>query len=316
MTKKKLTRKQIRMIVVLSTIAFIVLLTIISATLFPNTTFGGLINDTLGRFFNVWNFLSTNYLLILQTLGILIFIWALNEIIALVIGALTRKRDHKATIWTIVRSLFKYGSYIVGVFLILSQWGVETPTLLAGAGILGLALSFGAQSLIEDVISGLFLIFEKQFEVGDIIQVGSFRGRVLDIGIRTTTFEDHNGDVMTMNNSDLRMTINTSINPSPAICDVSIAYEEDIEKVENILKSHLEDIKKVIPDILEGPYYKGVQSLGESGVVLRLYAKADETKKFQVTRDMNRYVKILFDKEGVEIPFNQIVINYKDKKKE
>jgi len=315
MTKKKLTRKQIRMIVVLSIIAFIVLLTIISATFFPTTTFGGLINDTLGRFFNVWNFLSTNYLLILQTLGILIFIWALNEILAIVIGALTRKRDHKATVWTIVRSLFKYGSYIVGIFLILSQWGVETPTLLAGAGILGLALSFGAQSLIEDVISGLFLIFEKQFEVGDIIQVGSFRGRVLDIGIRTTSFEDYNGDVMIMNNSDLRMTINTSINPSPAICDVSIAYEEDIEKVEGILKSHLDDIKKVIPDILEGPYYKGVQSLGESGVVLRLYAKADETKKFQVTRDMNRYVKILFDKEGVEIPFNQIVINYKDGKK-
>lgn len=315
MTKKKLTRKQIRMIVVLSIIGFIVLLTIISATFFPTTTFGGLINDTLGRFFNVWNFLSTNYLLILQTLGVLLFIWALNEILTLVIGALTRKRDHKATIWTIVRSLFKYGSYIVGIFLILSQWGVETPTLLAGAGILGLALSFGAQSLIEDVISGLFIIFEKQFEVGDIIQVNSFRGRVLDIGIRTTTFEDYNGDVMTINNSDLRMTINTSINPSPSICDVSIAYEEDVEKVEKILNSHLDDMKKVIPDILEGPFYKGVQSLGESGVVLRLYAKADETKKFQVTRDMNRYVKILFDKEGVEIPFNQIVINYKDGKK-
>ena len=315
MTKKKLTRKQIRMIVVLSIIGFIILLTIISATFFPTTTFGGLINDTLGRFFNVWNFLSTNYLLILQTLGVLLFIWALNEILTLVIGALTRKRDHKATIWTIVRSLFKYGSYIVGIFLILSQWGVETPTLLAGAGILGLALSFGAQSLIEDVISGLFIIFEKQFEVGDIIQVNSFRGRVLDIGIRTTTFEDYNGDVMTINNSDLRMTINTSINPSPSICDVSIAYEEDVEKVEKILNSHLDDMKKVIPDILEGPFYKGVQSLGESGVVLRLYAKADETKKFQVTRDMNRYVKILFDKEGIEIPFNQLVVSYKDGQK-
>ncbi len=315
MTKKKLTRNQIRMIVVLSVIGFIVLLTVVSSLVFPNTAFGALINNTLGRFFNVWNFFATNYLLVLQTLGILIFIWALNEIIALVINLLTRKRDHKATVWTIVRSLFKYGSYIVGIFLILSQWGVETPTLLAGAGILGLALSFGAQSLIEDVISGLFIIFEKQFEVGDIIQVGSFRGRVLDIGIRTTTFEDYNADVMVMNNSDLRMTINTSINPSPSICDVSISYDADVEKVEKILTSHLEAMKKAIPDIIEGPFYKGVQSLGESGVVLRLYAKADETKKFQVTRDMNRYVKILFDREGVEIPFNQLVVHYKDDKK-
>ncbi len=315
MKKTKLTRKQIRMIVVLSIIVFIVLLTVISGAFFPNTTFGTLINDTLGRFFNVWNFFATNYLLVLQTLGILIFIWALNEIISLVINLLTRKRDHKATVWTIVRSIFKYGSYIVGIFLILSQWGVETPTLLAGAGILGLAISFGAQSLIEDVISGLFIIFEKQFEVGDIIQVGSFRGRVLDIGIRTTTFEDYNADVMVMNNSDLRMTINTSINPSPSICDVSVAYETDIERVEKIINGHLEDMKKAIPDIIEGPFYKGVQSLGESGVVLRIYAKADETKKFQVTRDMNRYMKILFDREGVEIPFNQIVVSYKDKQK-
>lgn len=315
MKKNKLTRSQIRMIVVLSIIGFIVLLTIISGTLFPNTAFGVLINDTLGRFFNVWNFFATNYLLVLQTLGILIFIWALNEIIALVVGFLTKKRTSKATIWTIVRSIFKYGSYIVGIFLILSQWGVETPTLLAGAGILGLAVSFGAQSLIEDVISGLFIIFEKQFEVGDIIQVGSFRGKVLDIGIRTTTFEDYNGDVMVINNSDLRMTINTSINPSPSICDVSIAYEEDVEKVEKILNAHLDDMKTKIPDILEGPYYKGVQSLGDSGVVLRLYAKADETKKFQVTREMNRYVKILFDKEGIEIPFNQVVVSYKDGQK-
>ena len=112
---------------------------------------------------------------------------------------------------------------IVGVFLVLSAWGVQTPTLLAGAGILGLALSFGAQSLIEDVIAGLFIIFEKQFQVGDIIQAHSFRGKVTEIGVRTTTLVDVNGDVLIINNSDLRQTINTSANLSPAICDISIA---------------------------------------------------------------------------------------------
>src|SRR5690606_6681489 len=101
----------------------------------------------------------------------------------------------------------------------LSAWGVQTTTLLAGAGIVGLALSFGAQSLIEDVISGLFIIFEEQFLIGDVIEIGSFRGVVTDIGIRVTKFEDINGDIRTINNSDIRSAINTSSHLSPAICD-------------------------------------------------------------------------------------------------
>jgi len=230
----------------------------------------------------------------------------------MLIALIVRKRSRRSTIWVIIRSIFKYGSAVVGVFLILSAWGVETPTLLAGAGILGLALSFGAQSLIEDVIAGLFIIFEKQFVVGDIIQVAGFRGTVLEIGVRTTTFEDVNGDVMVMNNSDLRMTINTSINLSPSICDISISYSEDIERVEKIIRDHLGDMKVMIPDIIEGPFYKGVQSLGESSVVLRIYARTDETTKFQVTRELNKYMKVLFDKEGIEIPFNQLVVHYED----
>ena len=128
-----------------------------------------------------------------------------------------------------------------------SAWGVQTPTLLAGAGILGLALSFGAQSLIEDVIAGLFIIFEKQFQVGDIIQAHSFRGKVTEIGVRTTTLVDVNGDVLIINNSDLRQTINTSANLSPAICDISIAYGEDLERVEKVILSNIEGLRKKIP---------------------------------------------------------------------
>ncbi len=117
----------------------------------------------------------------------------------------------------------------------------------AGAGILGLALSFGAQSLIEDVIAGLFIIFEKQFQVGDIIQAHGFRGKVTEIGVRTTTLVDVNGDVLIINNSDLRQTINTSANLSPAICDISIAYDEDIERVEKIILANIEDLKNGFP---------------------------------------------------------------------
>lgn len=315
MLKRKMKPGTLRNVIILSVIAVVVIFTIVVALFFGSTPFGNLVANSFGKFFNVWDFLQTNALILLETVGILFFVWALNQVVHILIALIVRKRTHRSTVWIIIRSIFKYGSAVIGVFLILSAWGVETPTLLAGAGILGLALSFGAQSLIEDVIAGLFIIFEKQFVVGDIIQVAGFRGTVLEIGVRTTTFEDLNGDVMVMNNSDLRMTINTSINPSPSVCDISISYTEDLERVEGIIRSHLDEIKARIPDIIEGPFYKGVQSLGESSIVLRIYARTDETKKGQVTRELNKEMKLLFDHEGIAIPFNQLVVRYEEPEK-
>jgi small conductance mechanosensitive channel len=314
--KKKMKKGIVRMIIVLSAIAAVIIFSVIFGVVpaLAVTPFGVFINNTVGKFFNVANIFVNNTMALIETLVIVFFMWALNEIIKYLTNLLIKKFRSKSTLWIIIRSIIKYGSVIAGVFLILSAWGVQTPTLLAGAGILGLALSFGAQSLIEDVIAGLFIIFEKQFQVGDIIQAHGFRGKVIEIGVRTTTLEDVNGDVLIINNSDLRQTINTSANLSPAICDISIAYDEDIERVEKIILANIEDIKKRIPDIVEGPFYRGVQSLSESSIVIRIYAKTDELKKYQVTRDLNKEMKLLFDRNGIQIPFNQIVVHYDDKK--
>lgn len=290
----------------------VVVVTVVIAL--STTPFGVFVNNTVGKFFNVANLFVNNGMALLETAVIIFFVWALNEIVKIVIDLLIRRFSKKSTVWIIIRSIFKYGSVIVGVFLVLSAWGVQTPTLLAGAGILGLALSFGAQSLIEDVIAGLFIIFEKQFQVGDIIQAHSFRGKVTEIGVRTTTLVDVNGDVLIINNSDLRQTINTSANLSPAICDISFAYDEDLERVEKVILNNIEELKSKIPDIVEGPFYRGVQSLSDSSVVIRMYARTDELKKYQVTRDLNKEMKLLFDRNGIQIPFNQIVVHYEDKK--
>lgn len=150
---------------------------------------------------------------------------------------------------------------LIAIFLILSAWGVQTPTLLAGAGILGLAISFGAQSLMEDIFSGLFIIFERQFEVGDYIEVAGHEGIVKEISLRITKIENLEGDTVILNNSDIRSTINSSSGFSPAVCDISISYSADLEKVEKIIFDNLEDIKKKIPAIKGGIYYKGVKLL-------------------------------------------------------
>jgi small conductance mechanosensitive channel len=238
--------------------------------------------------------------------------WLINKVLLIIVSLLKVKSFRGTTIANLVNSVIKYLSVIIAVFLILSAWGVQTPTLLAGAGIIGLALSFGAQSLIEDIFSGLFIIFEKQYMVGDVVEVGDFRGVVQEISLRVTKFEDINGDTKIINNSDIRGAINSSSSLSKAVCEVAISYDEDLERVEKIINDNLPVIKERLPKIAEGPFYMGVQTLADSAVILRIIAMCNENHRFAVIRELNREVKLLFDKNKIEIPFPQIVVHGKN----
>lgn len=309
MEKKKIEKGLIMKIVVFSLIGVFVVIAVISDLWLSTTGFGNFVNNTIGKFFNIVGIIGNNAMVIAESVVIIVFFWLLNKLFEYLVMPLVRKRNQRSTIWVIIRSVFKYLTSVVAIFLVLSAWGVNTPTLLAGAGIVGLAISFGAQSLIEDVIAGLFIIFEKQFMIGDIIQVNNFRGKVIEIGIRTTSLEDVNGDILIVNNSDIRMIVNTSANLSPAICDISVSYGQDLKYIEGVINNSLALIKEKIPDIVEGPYYYGVQKLADSAVILRIYAKTEEKNKFQVVRNLNREVKLLFDQNKIEKPFPQVVVH-------
>jgi len=310
---EKSKKDQIKIIVITAIIVLFVLVGVLAELIFSGTGFANVIANSIGKFFNIFKFFTDNYVNIIESAAIIVFMWVIVQVLKGVIAILSKKGQRSETIGNLMNSIIKYSSVLIAIFLILSAWGVQTPTLLASAGIIGLALSFGAQSLIEDVISGLFIIFEKQFSMGDVVQIGDFRGMVVEIGIRATKFEDINGDIKIMNNSDIRGAINTSSHLSPAICDISISYGEDLLKVEGIIKDNLEKIKTNIPDIIEGPHYRGVQSLSDSSVVIRIYSKTNESKKYQVIRDLNREMKLLFDQNGIRIPFPQIVVHYESK---
>ncbi|MCK7485086.1 MAG: mechanosensitive ion channel family protein [Bacillus subtilis] len=238
---------RLRLIVIGSVVLFLLIVSALAGVLFPGSLFATIVDQSVGKFFNIVQFFIDNYVRLLESATIVFFMWVIEKALTVLIHALSRNNSRSQTVGDLFRSIVKYGSVLVGIFLILAAWGVQTGTLLAGAGILGLALSFGAQSLIEDVISGLFIIFERQFQVGDIIQVDNFRGTVVEIGIRASKFEDINGDIKILNNSDIRGAINTSAHLSPAIADISVSYGEDIKKVEAILIPALENIKAQIP---------------------------------------------------------------------
>ncbi len=314
--KEKSKKEKFQIIAVGSVVVIFLFLGMFAGLIFPGTQFATVINNSVGKFFNLIDFFSNNYVIVLESITIVIFVWIINKILQFLVPLLTRQGQRSETIGKLISSFVKYLIVVIALFLILSAWGVQTPTLLAGAGILGLAISFGAQSLIEDIFCGLFIIFEKQFSVGDVIQINGMRGTVREIGIRITKIEDKEGDILIINNSDIRGAINTSSSLSVAICLISISYGEDLEKVEGIINDSLEEVAKNIPAIKNGPFYTGVDALGDSSVVLRILARCEELEKYKVGRSMNREFKLLFARNNIEIPFPQLVLHQEEEKKE
>ena len=193
--------------------------------------------------------------------------------------------------------------------MILGAWGVDTGTLLASAGIVSLVIGLGAQSLIADIIAGIFIVFEGEFQVGDIVIIDGWRGTVDEISIRTTKIIDWQGNIKIINNSEISSIINQSKELSVTTSVVAIDYRESIPRVELIIKDNLERIKNAIPEIVDGPYYKGVDSLGDSSVNLLFIATVKESDYFVVQRALNREIKLIFDENNVSIPFPQVTIN-------
>ena len=213
------------------------------------------------------------------------------------------------TISRLVVSFLKWVIGLCAVFFILDAWGAPATATLTGAGVLALIIGLGSQSLVADILAGIFIVFEGEFQVGDIVIIDGWRGEVTEIGIRTTKLVDAGYNVKIVNNSEIKTIINQTQELSLAKAYVSISYGARIEKIEAVIADNLDSFKEKIPAIVEGPYYKGVSELGESGVTLLFVAKCQEDDIYQVQRDMNREIKVMFDNNNIEIPFNQLVVH-------
>lgn len=145
--------------------------------------------------------------------------------------------------------------------------------------------------------------------MGDIVMIGDWRGTVLEIGVRTTKIEDGAQNIKIIRNSNVTGVINMTKHKSYASCDVGIEYGESLERVEAIFEKEFPNIRAHLPAIQDGPFYKGVVSLGDNSVNVRIVVQCSESDRVQLERDMNREMKLLFDKYNINIPFPQVVIN-------
>ena len=256
------------------------------------------------------------YISILRAVYITFIVWMALKLVWVIAQLLSVKASNRhKTIISMITSFAKYTGIVVWFFVMLGIAGVPLAGLLAGAGVIAIVIGFGAQQVLADILSGLFIVFENSFEVGDIIKFQydeELRGEVLNIGIRTTKIKAKNGDVHVINNSELRVLTNQTNFRSVCIIDVTIEYGENLERVEKIIKDNLQIIAVKLTAITEGPEYRGTQEFTPSGVVLRLFAKCDEPNRMQLTRDLKREMKLLFDKHKIKFAVPNVKVSKGD----
>lgn len=250
---------------------------------------------------------------VIAKLAVMIFGVLVAENLIVLILSLPKPKSHRArSVISLVKSLMKYAAFIIILCWGLTILGVNITTVIAGVGVLALIVGFSAESLIADVVTGTFMLLENQYNVGDIVEVNGFRGRVTSIGIRTTCITDSGDNVKIINNSEMKNILNRSDNSSRAVGDICIPYETDLEKLEAQIPKLLDEIYKKHADIMENaPQYLGVQALEASDILLRFIAEVDEKNIFSATRILNRELLLGFRKLGVECPFPQVEVSTK-----
>ena len=249
---------------------------------------------------------------LLKVLTMAAGILLLARLLRALLKALRPKSHRGMTMITLASSLIQYTAALVTLCWGLSILGVNVSAIVASVGVLALIVGFGAESLIADVITGVFMLFENQCNVGDIVEVGGFRGTVQKIGIRTTCVVDGGGNVKIINNSEMKNILNRSDKASYAVCDIGIPYETDLEALEEQLPGLLDAISAKYPDLIsEAPRYLGVQSLDSSSVVLRFTAAVSEENIYAAQRKLNRELLLGLRRLGVECPFPQLDVHSK-----
>lgn len=207
------------------------------------------------------------------------------------------------TLLALTKSVVRYTLYFVAGVMLLQQLGLNTASILAAAGIGGLAVGFGAQNLVKDVISGFFIIFEDQFAVGDEVSIGNYNGIVEEMGIRSTKVRGFGGELFIIPNGQIAEVTNFTGGSMRVMFDVGIAYEADVDKALRVLADACQEAARTIPGIVEGPEVLGVQDLADSSVNVRILARATGERRWAVERDLKLAVKKCLDAEGVEIPY-------------
>ena len=201
---------------------------------------------------------------------------------------------------------------IITGMMILQEGGIEIGPMLAGAGIAGLAFGFGGQYLIRDIITGLFILLENQYRIGDVVNIDGTGGSVEDISLRQTTLRDMNGTVHHIAHGDIKRVSNLSMNFARINLDIGIAYNSNLEHVIRIINqtgNELAEDPAYKDFIIKPPQFLRVNDFADSAIIIKILGETKPLKQWEITGELRKRIKIEFDREGIEIPFPQVTIH-------
>ena len=222
------------------------------------------------------------------------------------------------TLTHMVRDVARLVILFVGMTMILSEGGVDLKPLLAAAGLGGLAIGFGAQSLVKDLISGFFILWEDSVRIGDVVEVAGVAGLVEEVELRAIKLRDLSGNLHVVPNGVIDKVKNLTKDYSYYLFDIGVAYRENVDEVMVVLQEIAEDLRRdsrFADDILEPLEMLGVDQFTDSAVIIKCRIKTEPAKQWRVGREMNRRIKNTFDAKGIEIPFPHQTIYWGEPKK-
>lgn len=223
-------------------------------------------------------------------------------------GRFSIEKRRATTLTAIVKSVFFYLVLFIGIMIVASMF-VDITSIIALAGVGSLAVAFGAQSLVEDFVTGFFIFFDDQFSVGDYVTLVGYSGIVETLGLRTTQLRDFSGDLHIIPNGEISQVTNHSRGNMRAMVDVRVTYEENIQKSMEILERVCDKIGKENKNIVEGPYVLGIEELDDLSMKIRVTAQTKNMEQWGVERDLRKAIKDTFDQEGIKIPYPKRVVH-------
>ena len=287
-----------------SSLLRVVILLILGALIYIGARAAGII-DGLPKF--EWSLEN-----IVRGALILIALLVFEGLVSFLLGAIRPKRHRTRTMVALIKNITRYAVILISICVVLTMLNVDIVTILSGLGIVALIVGFGAESLIADVVTGMFILIDNQYNIGDIIEINGFRGTVTDISVRTTVITDLGGNVKIVNNSDMKNILNRSDNASKAVTEFPIPYETDLETLERELPALLLQIRSAHPDLMKSaPEYLGIDQFGDSAVVLKFVVEVAEPDIYTGARVLNHDLFVGMRKLGVEVPFPQIDVHQK-----
>lgn len=241
----------------------------------------------------------------------------INRVLMLRIKApLGNSERRQKTIIKLLQSVLSYLVYFSAIVGILSAVNIQIAGLLAGAGIASVAIAFGAQSLVKDIITGFFIILEDQFGVGDYIRLNTAEGTVKEIGLRTTKIVGTTGEQYIIPNGQILDVVNFSVNNSKALIDMQIGIDADIKKVEKVLTDYLKTLPGKYEELIDVPVFLGVQNVVGTEVTIRIVAETKPLEHYAVARVIRRDVKEILDKNGIPMAYPKMMLYDRSSKNE